>query len=368
MITIAVVASVTLFASFVCSLLEAALYAVTPSQLEVLKKRGVMGARRFARYREDIEEPIAAILTINTIAHTVGAAVTGALVGARYGDAAVGVFAALFTLAVLVLTEIVPKSIGVRYAQRLVPYLALPLQAMLWLSWPIARPSKFLMHRLVGRGAKHGPTEDEIIAMSRMALRGGNLTAHETRWVQNALELDKVTAHDVMTPRTVVQSVNLDGITVADLLSDPTRMRHSRLPAHEGGDPDRLVGVLLRRDVFDALARGERQLPVAELVRPLDLVPESMTGPELLDRFIRDKRHIVAVMNEYGGFEGIVTLEDVLETLLGAEIVDEHDEHVDMQELARLRAATAPVATEEASAAVPEGVPPAPVVGRAGAR
>lgn len=338
MIQIVIVASVTLLASFLCSLLEASLYAVTPSQLEVLKKRKVFGARRFAKFREDIEEPIAAILTINTVAHTVGAAVTGAMVGELYGNQAVGLFAALFTLAVLLGTEIVPKSVGVRHAQRLVPFLVWPLQIMIWIAWPVAKPSKKLMHILVGRAGKHGPTEEEIVMMSRMAQRGGTLTLLESRWVENALGLDKVAAHDVMTPRTVVQSLSIDDRTVADLLANPEAVSHSRLPAYEAGDQDRLIGVLHRRDLYDAFADGRGDVPLRELVRPLDLVPESMKGPVLLDRFIRGKRHMVAVIDEYGGFEGIVTLEDILECLLGQEIVDEHDEHDDMQEYARRQA------------------------------
>jgi CBS domain containing-hemolysin-like protein len=137
-----------------------------------------------------------------------------------------------------------------------------------------------------------------------------------------------------MTPRTVVQSVSADR-TVADALASPGQLRHSRFPAYEGDDPDRLVGVVHRRDMYDALAADCSGQSLRELVRPLDYVPEGMKGPQLLEKFIRGKRHMVAVIDEYGGFEGIVTLEDVLECLIGVEIVDEHDEHVDMQELAR---------------------------------
>ena len=337
---ILVVAAVTLGISFLCSLLEAALYSVTPAQLEVLKKQRVFGARRFARFREDVEEPIAAILTVNTLSHTVGSSVLGFMVGEHYGgdesvkQTAIAVFGAVFSFLVLSVTEIVPKSVGVRYAGYLVPYLVWPLQILIIASWPIARPSKWVMTRLTGSGTIHGPTEDEIIALSRMAHRGGSVTVREMRWVENALGLDKVSAHDLMTPRTVVRSVSA-AWTVAEFIQAATEWRHSRFPVFEGDDPDRLIGMVLLRDAYDALSRGTGDALVGDLVHPLDMVPEGMKGPELIEKFIRGKRHMVAVIDEYGGFEGIVTLEDVLECLIGDEIVDEHDEHVDMQELAR---------------------------------
>lgn len=338
MIGIAVVSGITLLASFLCSLLEAALYSMSPAQLEVMKDRGVFGAHRFARYREQIDEPIAAILTVNTLAHTVGAAVTGAMVGAEFGNAAVGWFAGAFTIAVLFLTEILPKSLGIRHGARLVPYLVLPLQMLIVLSWPIARPCKLLMSRWTRHGGTgQGPTEDEIIALSRMAVKGGAVTSLEVRWVENALGLDKISARDLMTPRTVVRSVSVDRC-VGQLADEPSTLQHSRLPAYEGDDPDRLIGVVHRRELYDAVAAGRGDQPVRALVRPLEFVPDSMKGPQLLEKFVRGKRHMVAVIDEYGGFEGIVTLEDVLECLIGLEIVDEHDEHVDMQELARRRA------------------------------
>lgn len=337
MTPIVLVAGLTLAASFLCSLLEAALYSLTPAQLEVAKKNGVFGARRFAAFRAHVEEPIAAILAVNTVANTFGASVAGALVGEYFGNAAIGWFAGVFTFLVLVFSEIIPKSVGVRYAARLIPMLVLPLQVILWVSWPVARPARFLMSKLTGSGEAAGPTEDEIIALSRMAAQGGVLTSSEMLWVENALGLDKVSARDLMTPRTVVHSVAIDQ-TVGALADTLRTMRHSRLPVYEGEDHDKIVGVIYRRELYDAVADGSTDRSLSDLVRPLEFVPDSMKGPQLLEKFIRGKRHMVAVIDEYGGFEGIVTLEDVLECLLGQEIVDEHDEHVDMQELARRRA------------------------------
>ena len=142
--------------SSLMSLFEAVLYSITPSQLELLKKDGARGANRLAGLRADVEEPIAAILTINTIAHTVGAAWCGAMVGEAFGSRAVGIFAAVFTFLVLALTEIIPKSVGVRFADTLGPFVAWPIQAMVWIAWPVARPAKAAMRALTGRRAAQG--------------------------------------------------------------------------------------------------------------------------------------------------------------------------------------------------------------------
>ena len=331
------VAALTLATSFLCSMMEATLYSLNPAQLEVMQRQNVIGSRRFARYREHVEHPIAAILAVNTVANTFGSMVCGALVGKEFGDASIGMFAAFFTLVVLLAAEILPKSLGVRYAPKLVPLLAGPLQFLMWVSWPIARPAHSLMSRLTGGAKPSGPTEEEVIALSRMAWRSGSLSAGEMRWVENALRLDTVSAWDLMTPRSVVQSIALER-TVGDVVKDLATLRHSRLPLCEEGNPDKVDGFVLRRDIIDNFAGGKVDRPLREIARPLAFVPDTMKGPLLLQKLIRDKIHIVAVTDEYGGFEGIVTLEDVLEHLLGQEIVDEHDEHVDMQELARRRA------------------------------
>ncbi|MEM7048832.1 MAG: hemolysin family protein [Acidobacteriota bacterium] len=338
MTTILIVASITLLGSFLCSLFEAVLYAVTPSQIEILKESGKSGANKLAGLREHIDEPIAAILTVNTITHTVGSAWCGAMVGRHFGDPAVGVFAAVFTIAVLVFTEIIPKSFGVRHAFTLGPLVAWPMQGMIWMVWPIVKASKVVMGWIGGKGG-HGehPSEDEVMALSRLAHAGGSLRPEEQRWVENALLLDQVTAGDLMTPRTVVHSEPLE--TPLSALRDlGGRWRHSRVPVTEGADKDEVRGLVLRREVVDRLLADEASLTLGDLMRPMEFVAETMRGHELLNKLIQERQHMVGVTDEYGGFEGVVTLEDVLECLLGSEIVDEHDLHDDLQEVARRRA------------------------------
>jgi CBS domain containing-hemolysin-like protein len=210
--------------------------------------------------------------------------------------------------------------------------------------------------------------------MARIAARGGELTSHKQQWVENALRLDQVSAHDLMTPRTVVQSLDADQ-TIRSALTDKSGMVHSRVPVTEGGNLDRILGVVYRRELHDAFANGRGDAKLREFVHPLQFVPEAVKGPQLLDNFIRGKRHMVAVVDEYGGFEGIVTLEDVLECMLGTEIVDEHDVHVDMQEFARLqareRADDGPTEPAELLAPAPPAEPPRrrePVEGPRGER
>jgi len=327
------VGGLTLLASFMCSLFEAALYAISPARIEVLRKRGVRGSNRLARLRENVEEPIAAILSINTIAHTVGAAWCGAMVGEEFGSRAVGVFAAVFTVLVLAVTEIVPKSLGVRYATQLGPLIVGPLQVMIWTVWPVVWIVKRSMGRLSG-GGSHGPTEEEVEVVSRMAATGGAMRPEKHRWVRNALNLDRITANDLRTPRTVVETLDAN-TAIGDLLEHVEHWVHSRVPVVEGDDADRVLGLVHRREVLDAaVRRPEEDLRVRDLMRTIRFVPETIPANELLELFIADRAHMFAVVDEYGGFEGVVTLEDVLECMLGEEIVDEYDRVEDMQVLA----------------------------------
>jgi CBS domain containing-hemolysin-like protein len=317
--------------------LESTLYSLTPARIAVLQERGVHGAARLARLRANIEDPIAAILTVNTIAHTIGSAWCGALVGEHYGSSAVGVFAAVFTFLVLAITEIIPKSLGVRYAVRLGPSIALPLQVMIWSVYPIVWLAQKAIHALAGSANPVHPSEDEVITTARLAAEGGRMRQEERRWVENALRLDRVTAGDLRTPRTVVELHTAD-TSVRAIYDNPSAWVHSRIPIIDGGQTGEVLGLVHRREVSDAaLQASGAGLLLRDLMRPIQFVPEAMPGHALLDLFLGTRSHLVAVIDEYGGFEGVVTLEDVLECLLGEEIVDEHDQEADMQALALKR-------------------------------
>lgn len=338
MTAILVVAGVALVGSFVCSLLEAALYSLSPSQIESLRSQGAANMDRLAALRSRIDEPIAAILTVNTITHTVGSAVCGALVGAYYGEYWVGVFAGVFTLAILFVTEIFPKSVGVRYAPDLAPYIVWPIQGMIWAVWPLVQLCRWMM-AAVASGGDHdrAPTEHEIIVSSRLAAQRGEIRPQEVRWLENALRLDQIKAEDLMTPRTVVYRLPAD-LPLSQVQHRSQHWVHSRLPVTDDDDPDHVLGVVYRREVFDAIVLQKPARTLRDLMHKIDFVPASTRGHQLLDKFIVEKKHMVAVVDEYGAFLGVVTLEDVLECLLGSEIVDEHDRYADMQQVAREKA------------------------------
>jgi CBS domain containing-hemolysin-like protein len=333
--TIIIIAGLTLLASFLCSLFEAVLYSLTPAQVSVLKQSGSRTSKQLAGLRDDVEEPIAAILTVNTIAHTVGSAWCGAMVAEIWGSQAVGIFAAIFTFLVLAVTEIIPKSIGVRYADKLALSVVLPIRMMIWLVWPIVFVAKKAMRFVSGPAKAYSPSEAEVVATARSAALGGTMRDEEHRWIKNMVRLDKTLSGSLRTPRTVVESLPAD-TAIADLVQHAERWLHSRVPITEGSDLDKVIGLVYRREVFDAaLTRPDANLSLRDLMHPISFVPESLPAHHLLKQFLRSHTHMVAVADEYGGFEGVVTLEDVLECLIGDEIVDEHDETTDMQLLAR---------------------------------
>lgn len=337
MTTLLVVTAVTLLVSFFCSLLEAALYSITPGQIELAREQRRFGADLLAKLRLRIDQPIAAILTLNTIANTIGSALAGALAAELYSDQIVGAFAAGLTLLILMFGEIVPKNLGVTHAAAIGPLAAYPILIMIWITMPIVYICRFFTSWARRKKDAAGPSEAEIIMMSRLAADAGQLRAQERRWVENALKLDRVQVGDIMTPRTVVYTLPAD-LPLTAVTTHSKHWVHSRLPLTEDDDPSEVVGMVYRRDVFDFLARGDTQGTLRRLMKPIAFVPELMKAHHLLDQLISEKKHMVAVANEYGDFVGVVTLEDVLETLLGSEIVDEHDQHADLQAEARRRA------------------------------
>jgi magnesium and cobalt exporter, CNNM family len=335
LILVIVVAS--LVGSFLCSLCEAAFYAVTPTRVESLRQAGVFGSHKLGQLRGRIDEAIASILTVNSITQTIGAAWSGALVGEAFGNRWLGVFVGSFALVMLVFTEILPKSLGVAWAGALAPRVAWLIQGMIWMVWPLAKLTTLITRRVTRRAPGQEPTEEEVLIMADLAAEAGAILPEELRWLRNALRLNNVTAHELMTPRSAVYSVPAD-LSLDQIQAQAKQWVHSRLPVTESSDPERIVGVVQRRVVFDHLMRDEPTVSVRTLMRPALFVPEHVRGNQLLDRLISQRQHLAVVIDEMGRMTGVVSLEDVLEYLLGSPIVGEHDTHPDMQELARQRA------------------------------
>ncbi|MDX2175240.1 MAG: hemolysin family protein [Candidatus Sumerlaeia bacterium] len=347
MTAILLVVGIASLVSFLCSLWEAALCSIPVSRIETMKERGVAGAALLSKLRAKIDEPISAILAFNTIAHTVGASVAGALVEQKYGGDsawALAIFSALFTMHILVATEIIPKTVGVVFADRVAPASAPWIKALIFAVWPFVKLSEWITSGILKASAKQasGPTEADLLAMARIGAEQGTLSAAEAKWATNALLLDKVEVRELMTPRTVVYLLP-ENMPLNAVKLHASHWTHSRLPVCESSNPDAIVGVIYRREVFDQLLMKTReeteQVRLRDLMHAPAFVAESTTGDKLLERALKEREQFFVVVNEYGSMEGIITLEDLLEFLLGEEIVDPHDKHVDMREHARRVAA-----------------------------
>jgi CBS domain containing-hemolysin-like protein len=334
---IVAVVSASLAGSFLCSLCEAALYGVTATQVEVLQRHRIPGSSRLARLKHRIAEAIAGIAAFNSMAQTVGAAWAGALVGELIGNAWLGPFSAAFALTMLLLTEIVPKGVGLAWAGTLAPRLAWVIQVMVWIVYPLARICRWLTHIITRRSQGQQPTEEEVLVMADLAAQGGSILPDELRWVKNVLRLNEVMVGQLMTPREVVFSLPASQrLDSAEILGE--RLVHSRIPVTEDGNLDRVVGVVQRRAVFDHIVRKDCNKTLRELMRPALFVPEAWGGHQLLNRLMSEHQHLAVVTDPVGHVVGVATLEDVLENLLGKPIVGEHDSHPEMLRLARERA------------------------------
>lgn len=333
MLELLLAVGVAVFVSMFCSVAEAALYSMSYARIEKLRSSGRKSAKILQDLRRNIDEPITAILTLNTCAHTAGAAVAGWAWANVYGKETLWLFTLGFTVIILIFTEILPKTIGVVYSEGIAPPMARPLKGLVW----IFRPAIVMMgilSKAVSR-KKSGPdhTEDDIRAMVALTRKSGTIKPYEEQSIRNILLLDTKTVEEIMTPRTVVFSLPAD-MTVAQAREQQPTWPHSRIPVYDD-DPEEIVGVVSRRQVLEALADDLDELKLADIMRPVRFVLETITLDKLLLQFLGSRVHLCVVLDEYGGVAGVVTLEDVLEEILGSEIVDETDQVVDMRELAR---------------------------------
>ncbi|TVM19929.1 hypothetical protein DPQ33_01505 [Oceanidesulfovibrio indonesiensis] len=330
-------AGLAIIISGLCSIMEAALYSVPVSHVEHLRAGGRNSGRILQDLRNDIEKPISAILILNTVANTAGASIAGAAAVNYFGDAYTGIFAAFFTLSILICSEIVPKTIGVAYAKQIAPVMAKPLKYMVLALKPLIWTTGTIT-RLIRRpsASATATTENDIMAIVSLTRKAGILKAFEESTIRNILSLDTKVVGDIMTPRTVVFSLPTS-TTAAQARNMPKFWNHSRIPVYENDDPEEVVGIVYRRSVLNALANQQDDITLDMLMRPVRFVLSSLTLDRLLLRFLESRLHLFVVLDEYGGVDGVVTLEDVLEEMLGKEIVDETDQVEDLRELARLQ-------------------------------
>jgi len=320
--------------SFLCSVAEAALLSLTPSYIAGLRDGKPKLAALLKHLKQDnIDQSLAAILTLNTIAHTVGAIGAGAKATVVFGSAWFGLFSAIMTLMILFLSEIIPKTIGAVYWRSLAGPTAQFVRGLIWSLYPLILISEALT-RLIARGkSAHIFSREEFVAMAGIGERAGEIDPRESRIIRNLFRFDSLTASDIMTPRTVISGLP-QGMSITEALDAKPSMTFSRLPLYQA-NLDHITGFILKDDLLNAKAQGRGDVKVKTLKRDIKTVTGNMSLSNLFGFLLDKRQHIALVVDEYGGTKGLVTTEDVVETLLGMEIVDEMDRVRDMQAMAR---------------------------------
>jgi CBS domain containing-hemolysin-like protein len=319
-----------------CSLSEAAIYAVRRPYIMTLVKSGSLAGKVLADFKENMEQPISAILILNTAANTAGAAIAGYQVRALFGETVAPWFVAGFTIAVLLISEIIPKLLGVVYSRGVATAVALPWVGIIRLLYPFIWIVEKLTERLQPEEPIRSAPEEEVEQLAMISAMEGSILPLEARLVQNVLRLNDVKAGDILTPRSVVFKLSADA-TIGQVREVVKQWKQSRIPVYDGDDAENWIGLVLARDILTSLAQDQFDRQLRTLMRPLYFVPETAKGHDLLGQFLKKRSHLFGVLDEYGGIEGVVSLEDVLESLIGEEIVDELDTAADLQEHARRR-------------------------------
>ena len=321
--------------SFLCSIWEAAMLSTPVSHIELLVLDGSRAGAIMQRLRQNVEHPITAILTLNTIAHTVGAAGAGAEATAIFGSEFFGIISAVLTLLILVFSEIIPKTLGAVYAKQLTPFTAYSLHMLLFVFAPAVRVFEFVTRAM--RPSEEAPTvtRSELQVMAKISAEEGGIRERENRVVSNLLQLADVQVETIMTPRTVVLMIQ-DTQTVGDVLEQHKILPYSRIPLY-GESADDVNGYVLRHEIYKCAAADEHHVQMRDIALELNVVPETISVAQVLDQFIVEQDHIFLVIDEYGGTAGLITMEDAVETLLGIEILDESDPVADLRQLAQRR-------------------------------
>lgn len=320
--------------SALCSVCEAALYSVTTSQVEMMKNDDSRSAEILQSMQNDIDEPITAILTLNTIANTVGAAVAGAAAAKLFGDQNVLWFSGIFTFSILLFSEILPKTIGVSFAPKIAPYIAFPLHWLIISLKPVIFMFRSITKLIPNSDDSSNISAAELQTIAALSRKSGEIEPDQEKVINNIIELKSKIVRDVMTPRTVTFSLDQNS-TIEQVMQLQSQMSsHSRIPVYDE-EKDNVTGVVMRRDILLAAAEDQNNLTITNLLRPVHFVPETAYLDRILVDFFEKKSHLFVVVDEYGSVTGVISMEDVIEEIVGREIMDESDKAGDMRELAR---------------------------------
>jgi len=323
--------------SFLCSLLESVLLSVSIAHVSVIEKEGKSSGRIMAELKENINRPLAAILTVNTIANTIGAAGVGAQTHIVLGNEWVAISSGILTFAILIISEIIPKTIGAIYSKSLVSFSAYTIKTLMVIAWPFVVLSE-AMSNLMNNGDNGGEskaTREELLAMAEISEDEGEIDEQEGDIIENLIKLDDMPVEDIMTPRSVIFALKQSD-TVGEVVNKHSPIAFSRIPIFEK-DLDNIVGIVNRYTLVNKQAEDQFNIIMKNIMKPIQSIAEKTSVSDVLDLFVKKREQMFFVTDDFGTTTGLITLEDAIETLLGVEIVDEHDHVIDMRKLAKAK-------------------------------
>jgi CBS domain containing-hemolysin-like protein len=334
---------VSILISFLCSIWEAVLLSVTPSYTSRMQKEMPSVGKRLNQFKGDIDRPLSAILTLNTISHTVGAVGVGVQAGKLFGTTKIDLFffeatyesliAGLMTLAILILSEIIPKTLGANYWKQLTPFTVRSLRILLFVLAPFVWISKWITMHIKKDDDKSVFSRADVAAMADAGLESGAIDKEEKSIIQNLLRLEKLKVKDIMTPRSVVQTID-ENLTLSEIYKENRPLTFSRIPVFNE-HPDNITGLILKDGILEHLAEDRHSKQASAIKRKILFVQDEFSVAKLMDTLVFKRQHLAMVADKYGSVVGLVTMEDLFETLLGLEIVDESDKVEDLRKLAQ---------------------------------
>ena len=315
--------------------MESVLLSTPQSFLIVKREKGHQWANSFINLKDNIDRPLSAILTLNTVAHTVGAAGVGAQAIKVFGEASFGIVSAILTLLILFITEIIPKTLGARYWRGLARYSTFLIRTTIFITYPLVIVSSAVT-KAFSKG-KHAFTtsREEIAALANIGADEGVFSEKEGKILQNLLRLKNVKVKDILTPRVVVATAD-ENLNLNEFFDNKDYLKFSRIPVYSETN-DNITGYVFRQTVLEKIAEDNYELKLKDIKRGLMVAPDSLTLFSMWEKLLENKEHIALIIDEHGGIDGIITMEDIIEKLLGLEIVDEKDTVTDMREYARNR-------------------------------
>jgi len=321
-----------LFVSFLCSVMESVLLSTPISFLSAKEENGHNAATIFIKLKNNIDRPLSAILSLNTVAHTIGAAGVGAQATKMFGELYFGIISGILTLLILIFSEIIPKTIGARYWRGLAMVSGIIINAMVIITFPLVVMTGYITKLFSKNINELSVSREEISAMAKIGTEEGIFDDKENKIIQNLIRLRALKVTEIMTPRVVVTVANKN-MPLEEFLINKEFLHYSRIPIYSKNN-DNITGYVFRQTVFEKLAEDETNLKLQDICREIVVVHEFQTIFSLWEVLLEKKEHIALVVDEYGGMDGIVTMEDIIETLLGLEIVDERDRIIDMRQYA----------------------------------